>query len=422
MSEHINVLEPLLKLGVLYVDDELKSLKYFKRCFGDTYNIFTAESTERAYTILDEHQSDIAVIISDQRMPGETGVRLLAQTRMHYPRIVRILATAYADMQVAIDAINKARAHSYIVKPWEVEHMSKVLEQSGETYLKLCKYAEFNSVENCFSSEARDNQMACISALGTWVGIHMRDTLSSAKQFLSMVPHRLSEELPEGQAIANSNFWNDYRNQISNQLDQVTQTSTDLWTMSNASNYHFSDEVKVYDVIAAVEDDFSEILSKYNIKIENQVSQTFPLLTADRPKLSRLFELLIKSKIQENLAEGGKIFIAAEQILEDDKLAAEISIEAVPAMKKDILEAVESSIVSPADEKRMSELGLSILTSFLIIYRHGGKVLTPGPGLKENTLRFVLPTDANIPSVGYDPEDFLNRDSFPRFISEYLGI
>src|ERR1041385_4506353 len=94
------------KYAILYVDDEEKSLKYFTRAFEDQFRILTAANAQDGFKLLEQHGEEIGLLMTDQRMPGEKGVWLLEKTRQLQPRIIRILATAYADMDAAIAAIN----------------------------------------------------------------------------------------------------------------------------------------------------------------------------------------------------------------------------------------------------------------------------------------------------------------------------
>src|SRR5579885_1337191 len=86
------------KYAILYVDDEEKSLKYFVRAFKEHFQIFTASNAQDGLKILQEHQDEIGLLMTDQRMPGEKGVWLLERARQLRPQIIRILATAFADM------------------------------------------------------------------------------------------------------------------------------------------------------------------------------------------------------------------------------------------------------------------------------------------------------------------------------------
>ena len=94
--------------AILYVDDEVHSLKYFEKDFSDSFTILCAPSVDRALALLAEKGNDIGVLITDQRMPGRTGVELLATVRQNWPQVNRILTTAYADLEVGVWDCSKA--------------------------------------------------------------------------------------------------------------------------------------------------------------------------------------------------------------------------------------------------------------------------------------------------------------------------
>ena len=120
------------RFTILYVDDEEKSLKYFGRAFSDRFTILTATSAEEGYRLLEAHADEIGVVMSDQRMPGEKGVQFLQKARQLRPRIIRILATAFTDLDAAIDAVNSGAIYKYVTKPWEVSMIETTLKRSLE--------------------------------------------------------------------------------------------------------------------------------------------------------------------------------------------------------------------------------------------------------------------------------------------------
>ena len=115
---------------ILYVDDEEKSLKYFSRYFSRDYKILTALNTAEARAILDEKAAEIGVLISDQRMPVEKGVELLKYSRETYPHIIRLLTTAYSDLNDAIEAVNRGEILRYIPKPWDINFLELEIRQA----------------------------------------------------------------------------------------------------------------------------------------------------------------------------------------------------------------------------------------------------------------------------------------------------
>jgi CheY-like chemotaxis protein len=115
---------------ILYVDDEEQALKYFDKVFGKHFHTVTAKSTDEAIALLKTKADQIGVLMTDQRMPKRLGLDLLMHVRDQYPHIVRILTTAYAELDNAIDAVNKGEIYRYITKPWNIPDLKATLQQA----------------------------------------------------------------------------------------------------------------------------------------------------------------------------------------------------------------------------------------------------------------------------------------------------
>jgi CheY-like chemotaxis protein len=124
-------------VGILYIDDEEKALKYFRMAFGQKYKVFTATSGPEGLEILRKEADAIGIVISDQRMPGMLGAEVLGQVRSDFPHIVRLLTTAYSDLDSAIQAVNKGHIYQYVVKPWEIPDLGMILQRAADYYLVL---------------------------------------------------------------------------------------------------------------------------------------------------------------------------------------------------------------------------------------------------------------------------------------------
>lgn len=111
---------------LLAVDDDVGVLEAvvqdLRRHYGAAYRVMRAASGQAALDILTQlkmREEAVALLVSDQRMPGITGVEFLERARELYPEARRVLLTAYADTEAAIRAINTARIHYYLNKPWD---------------------------------------------------------------------------------------------------------------------------------------------------------------------------------------------------------------------------------------------------------------------------------------------------------------
>ncbi len=118
---------------VLCVDDEESILKSLRRTLGsEGFDVITAADGRKAVeTLLKEK---VAVIITDQRMPGMTGTEVLEKVKELSPDTVRILLTGYADIKAVVDAINRGEVWRYITKPWENEELVATVRQAVEHY------------------------------------------------------------------------------------------------------------------------------------------------------------------------------------------------------------------------------------------------------------------------------------------------
>lgn len=118
------------KGGILFVDDEEKALKYFDMAFKEGYRIFIADKPAGGFEILSKSNLDIHIVISDQRMPEMQGVDFLSRVRALYPNKVRILTTAYSDLDSAIRSVNEGHIYQYVIKPWDIQEFEMVLKRA----------------------------------------------------------------------------------------------------------------------------------------------------------------------------------------------------------------------------------------------------------------------------------------------------
>jgi PAS domain S-box-containing protein len=120
---------------ILYVDDEQDNLQSFRTLFRREFDIYVADSAQEALQIL-RHET-IDVLVSDQRMPGMTGVELLERVAVEFPEILRFMLTGFSDYDPLVDAINNGRIQGYFSKPLNPDEIKERIKKGLETlYLK----------------------------------------------------------------------------------------------------------------------------------------------------------------------------------------------------------------------------------------------------------------------------------------------
>ena len=120
------------KYTILYVDDEESNLRIFKNTFRRQYNILTAISGEQGLKLLEEEKVDL--ILTDQRMPGMSGVDFLKKAMVKFPELNRILVTAYSDYDILREAVNDLNIFQYVEKPWNEDDIKITIDGALEIY------------------------------------------------------------------------------------------------------------------------------------------------------------------------------------------------------------------------------------------------------------------------------------------------
>ncbi|MFO1330793.1 MAG: sigma-54 dependent transcriptional regulator, partial [Rubrivivax sp.] len=115
---------------VLVVDDEVRSQEAMRRTLDEEFRILAAGDTAAARTLLERHA--VAVILCDQRMPGQTGVDFLREVRERWPEVVRIVISGYADSEDIIAGVNEAGIFQYVLKPWVPDHLLQTVRHAVE--------------------------------------------------------------------------------------------------------------------------------------------------------------------------------------------------------------------------------------------------------------------------------------------------
>lgn len=126
------------KPKMLLVDDEPEVLESLCQLFDSEFQVLTAPDGQTALTLL-QHHLDVAIVISDQRMPGMKGVELLRNVKQIAPNSMRILLTGYADLDAVLDSVNVGEVFRYVRKPWVPETLKSIVALAMASYMLRCQ-------------------------------------------------------------------------------------------------------------------------------------------------------------------------------------------------------------------------------------------------------------------------------------------
>src|SRR2546423_7235256 len=130
---------------IMIVDDEPANLRTLLRLFREDYQVLIAETGAEALTLLQQH--DVALLISDQRMPNMTGIELMKKTVDVRPQMVKILLTGYTDVSALIESINSGLVYRYLTKPWNNDDLKLTVVRALENY-EMTKSNHLVAMEN----------------------------------------------------------------------------------------------------------------------------------------------------------------------------------------------------------------------------------------------------------------------------------
>ena len=118
--------------NILYIDDEKTNLDVFKVTFTDRYSILLAQDTLQAYELLTKY--NVAVVITDQRMPCESGIDFIHRVKEEFPNVIFMILSAYSDFDVTLKAIKSGRVYRFIQKPWVEKELAIDINNALEHY------------------------------------------------------------------------------------------------------------------------------------------------------------------------------------------------------------------------------------------------------------------------------------------------
>ena len=398
------------KYAILYVDDEEKSLKYFQRAFEDRFRIHTASNAQHGLKLLEQHKDNIGLLMTDQRMPGEKGVWLLEKARQLRPRIIRILATAYSDMDAAIAAVNTGAIYKYVTKPWDPPQLENTLKRGLEFFMVQSERDQLlREKMSVLHNMMIADRIVSLGLLAAGLSHHIRNALVAVKTFLDLAPAKMEEEKLELNELRNPDFWREYYQNVQFQIGRINGMLKDLWTASEKPAFEFADRVQLRQVVTEAVGQLQDSFAAKNIQVENSIPDSLPALTVDKPKFYRLFELLLKDEIA-SLPPGSRISISASALNNAPAGRESIQVQLSdngPGLPKEALRLVFDPFVVRSDSPM--EYGIHLMACFFIVHHHGGRIDARSEEGQGTTFTLRLPTNPNLVPAAQNEHEFLQK-------------
>lgn len=378
------------RFAVLYVDDEEMSLKYFREVFKDTISVYTAPNAEMGFRLLREKVDHIGLVLSDQRMPGESGVSFLEKARKLEPRILRVLVTAYSDLETAIESVNSGAVYHYLTKPWNLDELQVLLRRSLEFFaVQVERDNLLRDKLSALNAMIMSDRAASMSILAAGLNHHMRNSLTTIKTFIDMVPEMLRQELPPGATPQQEEFWLNYHQCTRQELGKMVDILGRLWEASHEKELIHEAQVDLLELAQEAYRLLESEFEKREIHLRFCFEPNLPKQRANRAKIAQLFRLLFLDELQL-LPPRAEITLGA-RMSPNEEHATEIWItNDRPALSDEALAHVFDPFFHRGDNP--SEHGTNLMACHHIVYLHGGEIEAVNQDC-HTMIRLVLPHD-----------------------------
>ncbi len=375
------------KYAILFVDDEELATQYFSEEYEEDFQVLTASGGPEALEILEREAPNIGIVISDQRMPEQTGTELLAKVRRLYPKIVRMLATAYSDLDAAIEAVNSGAISRYVTKPWDVRELKGALLRGMEFFIvqqerDTLLWEKVSALQRLIVND----RIRCLAVMAAGLSHHIRNPMTALKTFLDLVPHMLEDEFPDPDNMKNTDFWLDFSSVTQRESERMMEMVEKMSALVVEPSNNFKENISLYDIaIRAVR----RLEGEHDI-LAGAVSVDMPAdlapVKADPRMIERLFCILIREAAKRNPPEGPVTFRSGKSI----------SVRETPGMSLFVQgdglawdEKQVATLFSPFSVRQdaLRDPGLDLLPAFFIAHHHNGdlfvhKAAPSGPGFE----------------------------------------
>ncbi len=377
---------PFTDYGILYIDDELKSLKYFEAIFGDLAPIYIASSPEEGFAIFQENHDKIGMVLSDKKMPNESGLDLLKRIRAVDPKPLRFLVTAFSDLDVAVDALNDGLLYAYLTKPWDPDELEHRLVKAM-SHFSLARERDRLLQEKSETIEhlIMADKAASIGILSTGLNHHMRNALTVMRTFYDMLPYQLEEEL-EGEP-KDAVFWKEYYDEVGSQIDRMTSMLSNLAEGTRLRRATANDRI---DLAGVMEEAGSVVLEGHpEIRFSLTVEGEPPVITGDAKRIAQMSRFLFEDS-RSTLKNGGEIEIRISS-LRDGGMVETSFIDNGELLPMDDLARVFDPFFVRSNKPE--ELGTHLMACYLTVFQHGGWIRAERTEDGRNAVIFSLPKE-----------------------------
>lgn len=388
--------------GVLFVDDEENALKVFRRAFQKRYEVFTAHSAADALHTLEADADRISVVISDQRMPQRSGISMLSEVRKRYPEKVRLLTTAYTQVDTLVDAINEGAVYSFISKPWDLEKLGHEIDEAITSFASASQHKALltERIEE-LKQAVLDEKVMEIGQVAANLSHYVDNALCPVELLIS----KIEGDLMDGEsALGNTDGRAAYLDFLKRIRTHIRSTSSQISRLHQAHQALDPKELEGVDLGRLCEEAIAAnraLIESKRIHLQSWIDTGCCRVVGMRDRLSDFFNFLLAEEIV-TLPDSADAEIRVESRLEARSVRVTLADRSPLPGKTPPSHLLYPFNVRSGDPR---QLGVFLICAYFIARSHGGQMKTElreGGGV---SFAFDFPVDGPGESQSFFLED-----------------
>jgi two-component system probable response regulator PhcQ len=336
-------------------------------------------------------------------------VQLLEKVKASRPRILRILATAYSDMDAAISAVNSGAIYKYITKPWDPPTLEVNLMRGMEFFLvqrerDLLMREKMSALQRLMMTD----RLISLGIFAAGLNHHLRNSLTAVKTFLDLAPFKLQSENIDISNLRSPDYWNDFYETVQSQMSKILELLQDVQHIPEPPQHPLDDDVDVAKLLNESIQDKKEALKNRGISISQNTGSGKMHVKGNGFMLKQAFNLLLEDE-STYVNKGGMVEVGLNRnvcVKGRPGVLVEIS-DNGPGLTPETLGCIFDPFFTR--KQKPDQYGLNLLASFFLIYHHSGTISVSSSSSGGALFEIFLPEDPASPPSLADEEEFLRR-------------
>jgi signal transduction histidine kinase len=384
--------------NLLIIDDEPEIVKALTRQFRRKYKVFSTSNAREAFDILEREH--IQVVVSDQRMPGMSGVEFFSRIKTKYPDALKLILTGYSDIEAVIGAINEGQIFRYVTKPWNPEELNVIVKEAFEKHELITNnrklMQQLKDANETLEHKVQERTKELAKANQTLIDLN-----SEKNRYIGMVAHDLRNPIGVAESfsallikdldLVDKHTEREYLGHINKSCNFSLDLIHNFLNVSKIEASVFDVDLQEVDYISFVKEAIKQeqfFAGNKEQKIVFTCSANEIIVQIDQNKMQQVINNLLSNAIKYSMPNT---CITVDISKKGSAIHTAVSDQGqgIPANEIDSLFVpFQTTSVKPTGNEKSIGLGLAIVKK--IIAAHGGEIWVESEVGKGSTFHFTL--------------------------------